>query len=162
MVVPERVAFGGGCHWCTEAVFASLRGVVLVEQGWVSSEGMDFSEAVVVHFDPAQMPLRDLVDVHLHTHSASSAHGMRNKYRSAVYCFSESQLLEVALLLCQAQGQFDKPLVTRALPFEAFKPSPEQYRQYYFKNPQKPFCERWIGPKLRVLQERYAMHVKTA
>ena len=53
-----RIAFGGGCHWCTEAVFQSLRGVVTVEPGWISSEPPfgSFSEAVIVEFSPVLIP----------------------------------------------------------------------------------------------------------
>ncbi|RDX36878.1 peptide methionine sulfoxide reductase, partial [Kangiella sp. HD9-110m-PIT-SAG07] len=74
-----QIGFGGGCHWCTETVFASLIGVVEVEQGWIASDGDadSFSEAVIVTFDPQQIPLKDLVQIHLLTHSSSSDHKFR-------------------------------------------------------------------------------------
>ena len=74
-----KIAFGGGCHWCTEAVFQSLIGVEKVEQGYVSStEGYpSFSEAVIVHFNPRCIRLSTLIGVHLLTHKSSSPHSMR-------------------------------------------------------------------------------------
>ena len=88
-----QIAFGGGCHWCTEAVFQSLIGVSQVEQGFVASidENSGFSEAVIVHFDAAKISLAVLIEIHLHTHKSTVNHSMRAKYRSAVYTFSEAQ-----------------------------------------------------------------------
>lgn len=81
----SRIGFGGGCHWCTEAVFQSVVGVKLVEQGWIASEGSEaFSQAVLVHFDPDAADLELLVAVHLHSHSSTASHLMRSKYCSAV------------------------------------------------------------------------------
>jgi len=71
----EKIAMGGGCHWCTEAVFQSLKGVQLVEQGFIASHGNSdkFSEGVIVHFDPHLIPLEVLIEIHLHTHQCTSA-----------------------------------------------------------------------------------------
>ncbi|MBO6639652.1 MAG: peptide-methionine (S)-S-oxide reductase [Roseitalea sp.] len=83
---PIRIGFGGGCHWCTEAVFQALRGVTRVEQGFVRSEPPfdAWSEAVIVTFDPASIDLATLTEVHLRTHASTAAHAMRGEYRSAV------------------------------------------------------------------------------
>jgi peptide-methionine (S)-S-oxide reductase len=153
-----KIAVGGGCHWCTEAVFQSLIGVKQVEQGYVASEGdaASFSEAVIVHFDPEMLPLSALVNIHLHTHKSTAAHSFRKKYRSAVYFFSEMQRTEIKAILQRLQSEFKKPLVTEALPFTTFKPSREQITQYYYKNPQKPFCEQYIHPKLTVLLRKFS------
>ncbi len=89
----EKIGFGGGCHWCTEAVFQALIGVEKVEQGWIASEGENdsFSEAVIVHFDESTIDLSTLTAIHLFTHSCTSEHSMWKKYRSAVYTFSNKQ-----------------------------------------------------------------------
>ncbi len=158
----EKAGFGGGCHWCTEAVFASLRGVERVEQGWIAPAGEEvecFSEAVIVYFDPAKIPLDILVEIHLHTHNATSDHSMRGKYRSAVYIFTKEQHEEVEAILRQKVLLFDTPLVTGVYPFGAFRPNSEKYQNYYAKNPQKPFCQRYIEPKLRMLLEEYQRNV---
>jgi peptide-methionine (S)-S-oxide reductase len=145
-----KIGFGGGCHWCTEAVFQSLKGVEKVEQGWVASDGEDsnFSEAVIVYFTPEIISLKTLIEVHLHTHSSTSKHSMRKKYRSAVYYYSIDQKREVERIILDLQEEFDYKLITKVLPFVKFKPSPEEYQNYYLKNPNKPFCQRYIHPKL--------------
>ena len=81
------IGLGGGCHWCTEAVYASLKGVVSVEQGWISSDypNHDLSEAILIKFDEQLISLQDVIEIHLYTHSSTSNHSMREKYRSAIY-----------------------------------------------------------------------------
>ena len=156
-VTISKIALGGGCHWCAEAVFQSLKGVEKVEQGFVASSGdhNSFSEAVIVHFDSAVISLRDLIEIHLHTHRSTSDHSMRNKYRSAVYSFTAGQSSEAKLILEALQPDFQNGLITKVYPFASFKPSEEQFRDYYLKNPKKPFCERYILPKLETLAEKF-------
>ena len=156
------IGLGGGCHWCTEAVYASLKGVVSVEQGWISADSPDesFSEAVIIKLDDQQIKLQDIIEIHLYTHSSTSDHGMRKKYRSAVYAMSNKEKSHIEELLTELQKEFSEPLITRALLFKAFKKSDEKYLDYYYKNPDKPFCHTYIQPKLRRLIERYPNAVK--
>ena len=154
----ERIGLGGGCHWCTEAVFQSLRGISNVEQGWIRSTPPHdkFSEAVIVTYDPNEMSLATLIEIHLLTHSSTSSHKMRGKYRSAVYTFSEHQTALTTDILDGLQPAFEGELVTQVLRHESFKPSNEQFRNYYYKNPERPFCKVYIDPKLRVLLDRFS------
>ena len=159
----EKVAFGGGCHWCTEAVFASLEGVHRVEQGWISADHPDattFSEAVIVYYDSARIPLAVLTEIHLYTHRATSDHAMRRKYRSAIYTFDAAQLAAAEAILREKRQLFDKPLITKVYPFRAFKPNDEKYLRYYEKNRDKPFCTTYIRPKLALLLKRYGSYTK--
>jgi len=157
-----QIGFGGGCHWCTEAVFASLKGVEKVEQGWIASEGDadSFSESVIVTFDAERISLKDLVHIHLLTHSSSSAHKFRQKYRSAVYTFNSEQMSQAKHILAELADENDKEYVTQVLPFKAFKLNDEKYQQYYVKHADKPFCKTYIDPKLATLRQQYAHFVK--
>ena len=155
----RKVGFGGGCHWCTEAVFASLHGVNSVEQGWIASthpEACTFSEAVIVYYDEQSISLETLIEIHLLTHNATSNHTFRKKYRSAVYTFDPVQQYEAGEILQQKQKLFTKPLITRIYPFERFKKNEERYLNYYHKNPHLPFCQTRIAPKLKILFDKYA------
>lgn len=158
----EKLGFGGSCHWCTEAIFQSLIGVDKVEQGWIASEGeaADFSEAVIVTFSPDVITLETLVAVHLHTHSCTANHTMRAKYRSAVYTFNPAQGVAARLAIEDLQPEFDAPVITIVIPFKAFKLNGDQYLNYYYNNPAKPFCENIVSPKLKLLMERFAEKVK--
>lgn len=156
------VGFGGGCHWCTEAVFQSLRGVDKVEQGWIRSSPPDdaWSEAVVVHFRPDEIDLETLIDVHLRTHSSASDHAMRDKYRSAVYSFDADQHRQAEQVLGALGEQGSEPLITRVLTFEGFRLNQEELLDYYTTRPEAPFCRTYIDPKLRALRHSHGALVK--
>jgi len=164
MARQTKIALGGGCHWCTEAVFQSLMGVTKVEQGFLAStdENKTFSEAVIVHFNAEIISLQTLIEVHLHTHKSSSTHSMRAKYRSAIYYFSLEQKTEAEVILNTFQPEFENKIITKVLPFSKFMPSREAIQNYYIKNPEKPFCERYINPKLKRLQDKFSKHLNTA
>lgn len=149
------IGFGGGCHWCTEAVFQSIEGVVKVEQGYIASKAPNdnLSEAVIVHYLPKKVSLERLLEIHIHTHKATSNHSLRSKYRSAVYCFSADDEEEAKILLERLQQQFQKKLVTQILPFKIFKASRESIQDYYRKNPEAPFCQKYILPKLKKMEK---------
>tara|TARA_R110000765_G_scaffold94788_3_gene178679 strand:+ start:1056 stop:1550 length:495 start_codon:yes stop_codon:yes gene_type:complete len=156
-----KVGFGGGCHWCTEAVFMSLRGVTKVAQGFISPKENieDFSEAVIVHFNPDIIALEDLVAIHLDTHRSTQNHSMRNKYRSGIYFFEKKEESVLAEIMRELQKDFDDPIITSIIPFGAFTSSQEQFQNYYFSDTEKPFCKTHISPKIKFLKEKYAKHV---
>ena len=163
MELISKIALGGGCHWCTEAVFQSLNGVEKVEQGYVASigENNSFSEAVIVHFNSEYISLETLIEIHLHTHKSTSNHSMRTKYRSAIYAFSEEQEQQSEAIVNNLQKEFGNKLITKVYPFHSFKASREAIQNYYQKNPDKPFCETFINPKLKLLLERFSEQIKS-
>jgi len=156
-----KIGFGGGCHWCTEAVFDVLKGVEQVEQGWIAvKEEGTFSEGVIVHFDPEVIGLDLLIEIHLQTHNATSMHSMRQKYRSAIYTFDEVQYETAKKILKAKQSLFLDPLVTRVYTFAYFKLNEERYLSYYKKFADRPFCINYIEPKRQFLKSRYAQWLK--
>lgn len=151
------LGFGGGCHWCTEAVFQALRGVSSVEQGWIASVAPDdrFSEAVLVHFDPAVITPAELLEAHLHTHASGSDHSMREKYRSAVYTFDDAQQHDMVQILAEISANSATPVVTRALPFREFRASRDEITNYHARGPERPFSQTHISPKLDSLRQHF-------
>lgn len=158
----NKIGFGGGCHWCTEAVFQHLKGVTQVEQGWIASTDEDatFSEAVIVSFNENEIDLPTLIEIHLHTHKSTSNHSFRKKYRSAIYTFSEAQEQISHQIVDSLQASFNHQLITKVLPFIEFKASREDIQNYYKKNPTKPFCEIFINPKLKILMSKFSKQVR--
>ncbi|MFT6868024.1 MAG: peptide-methionine (S)-S-oxide reductase [Cyclobacteriaceae bacterium] len=152
----DKVGFGGGCHWCTEGIFLSLIGILKVDQGWIASKAPDdsFSEAVIVYFDPEIIDLHTLINVHLLTHSSSGNHSMRSKYRSAVYYFSDVQA-EDSLEIIKKSQEEDKKIITKVLPFEAFKINTIEYLDYLYTRPDSGFCKTYIQPKLKQVYLQY-------
>ncbi|MCW8329905.1 N-acetyltransferase [Photobacterium sp. SDRW27] len=157
----QRIGLGGSCHWCTEAIFRSLNGVTRVSQGWLSSAGDNcFSEGIVIEYDEQVIDLQTVIEIHLHTHSCTSMHALRERYRSAVYVFEPAQKQAAQECLTTLQQEFEQPLITRVLDYQAFEPSRVQIQDYYYSNPQKPFCINQITPKLQKLLETFSCRVE--
>lgn len=157
----EKIGLGGGCHWCTEAVFQSLKGVLNVSQGYIASIEYEtsFSEGVIVEFDPVSIPLHVLLEIHVLTHKSTRNHSMRPKYRSAIYTFSEAQKEHAETALTQLAKNNESNIITEVLSFQAFKPSREELLNYYYNNPEKPFCKTYIDPKIKLLQDQFSDHL---
>ncbi len=159
----EKIGLGGGCHWCTEAVFQSLKGVSNVAQGYLNSReySSSFSEGVIVEFDPTIIPLHLLLEIHVLTHKSQSDHSMRPKYRSAVYVFSDAQQKDVEEILRKLDRNASSKIITEILSYNDFKSSREDILNYYYNNPEKPFCTTYIDPKIKILQRQFSDHVDT-
>ena len=153
-----KVGFGGGCHWCTEGVFQALRGVGQVEQGFLQSEAPAdaWAEGVIVTFDPSVIGLTTLSEVHLRTHSATRARSPQSKYRSAIYIFEESQRHEAEQAIARLGEESSETVHTLVLSFAGFKASDARYQNYYRTDPSRPFCQRYIDPKLAYIRQHYS------
>lgn len=153
-----KIGFGGGCHWCTEGVFRSIKGVVKVDQGWIGSKGEaeTLSEAVIVHFNANKIDLKTLIDIHLQTHACTSEHSMRSKYRSAIYTFENTQIQPAIDILQGFQVHYNKSIVTQVLPFSIFKLNIESQLDYFYSRPNAPFCKQYIYPKLIKLRQNFS------
>ena len=154
----EQIGFGGGCHWCTEGVFQALKGVVQVDQGFIQSEAPSntWAEGVIVDFDPAIISLATLSEVHLRTHSATKTYSPGGRYRSAIYVLEADQHSEAARTIAQFAKESNATARTMVLPLLGFKSSDARYQNYYRTNPDRPFCRRYIDPKLKYIRDRYA------
>ena len=99
--------------------------------------------------------------MHLHTHAATKAHSMRGKYRSALYFLNHNhnhthnhnQQQRLAEILTVLGNEFHEPLITQILPLEGFTTSPAEYQNYYQTDPERPFCQTYIAPKLDKVQQ---------
>lgn len=157
----KKIGFGGGCHWCTEAYFQSLKGVEKVEQGWISAVTPNeaFSEAVIVHYNEHVIALDILISIHLHTHASTKNHSFREKYRSAVYVF-DSTIEATKDIIAAQQKDFKELIITQVLPFKAFKLNNETQQNYFKKHKESHFCQKYISPKLQWIEKEYLNYFK--
>lgn len=158
----NKIGFGGGCHWCTEAIFQALKGVDHVEQGWITSTSPfdTFSEAVIVHYNE-DIDLDTLIEVHLLTHSSASAHSMRYKYRSAVYYFDEADKDNAESIISELALKNNINYITQTLPFVEFRLNTESHLNYYKNNKQGPFCKTYIDPKLTAIRKKFGRQLRS-
>jgi len=154
----EKIGFGGGCHWCTEGVFQALRGVIQVDQGFLRSDAPSdtWAEGVVIEFDPTIIDLATLAEVHLRTHSANGSYSPEGRYRSAIYIFDADQRSAVARTIAALAQETNGAPRTLVLAFRGFKPSDVRYHNYYRTDPDRPFCRRYIDPKLDYIRRNFA------
>ncbi|MEG9787265.1 peptide-methionine (S)-S-oxide reductase [Enterobacter hormaechei] len=159
----NTIGLGGGCHWCTEGVFSSLIGIATVNQGWIASidDNAQFSEAIEVVFDPTVISLSTLIETHLHTHASTSNHSMRGKYRSAIYAYDEVQYNQAVNILDACRADFEQPVITQVYFFKDFKANKTELIDYFYTAPNRPFCQRYIHPKLTFLLARFSHYVDT-
>ncbi|WP_407332528.1 peptide-methionine (S)-S-oxide reductase [Enterovibrio sp. 27052020O] len=154
------LAVSGTCYWCMEAVFSSLRGVSDVEQGFVKSKDGRYVEAAVFRIDESITRLEDIVSVHLATHSSTANHSARKKYPSAIYPMESNRLGQCDFAIGLAAKAYSEAVITQAKPFVAFYPNPNTQQHYFWRQPDKPFCQNTILPKLKALAVRFPTLIK--
>jgi peptide-methionine (S)-S-oxide reductase len=174
----EIAVFGGGCFWCTEAIFGSIRGVESVMPGYaggmtknptyerVCSGKTGHAEVTRVEFDPSVIPYKDLLDVFFHTHDPTSLNQQGadagTEYRSIIFYTTDAQkqIAESLIKELDASGELRSKIVTEIKPLENFYEAEENQKQYYAKNSYMPYCQIVISPKLDHLREKYRNKLK--
>jgi len=176
----EIAIFGGGCFWCTEAVFKMLRGVLAVTPGYaggtkeipryeeVSSGKTGHAEVVRIEYDPERISYRDLLTVFFATHDPSSVNRQGNdigtQYRSIILYSNERQRVEAEKFIAEldVSSPEGKPIVTEVAALEQFYPAESYHRDYYDRNQGERYCQVVINPKLEKVQARFAKMLKEA
>jgi peptide-methionine (S)-S-oxide reductase len=169
----ELATFGGGCFWCLEAVFVSVKGVASVKSGYaggytdnptyekVCSGSTGHAEVVQVSFDPSVISYRQLLEIFFAIHDPTTPNrqggDVGTQYRSAIYAHTPEQLASATQTIeeLNRDGPWDASIVTEVEPLEVFYPA-EQYHDDYFKlNPAQPYCRIVIDPKVKKFRQRF-------
>jgi peptide-methionine (S)-S-oxide reductase len=174
----EVAVFGGGCFWCTEAIFQQLKGVVSVSPGYAGghkvnptynevSTGMTgHAEVTRVEFDPSIIPYEDLLEIFMHLHDPTTlnrqGYDVGSQYRSIILYTNEQQkkTAKKELLALNASKEFKRPIVTEIKPLEKFYEAEDYHKNYYANNKDKPYCQLIISPKLTHLRQKYSAKLK--
>lgn len=176
--IAERAVFGGGCFWCTEAIFKNLRGVESVAPGYaggttpnptyesVCSGTTGHAEAIDIAYDPSRIAYRDLLTVFFATHDATTLNRQGNdvgtQYRSVIFTTTSGQRQEAETFVREinASHTSGKPIVTDVTPLDTFYPAEDYHRDYYARNQNNPYCQVVINPKLQKVQEKFRALLK--
>lgn len=166
----EIIVFGGGCFWCTEAIFKQLQGVQSVEPGYAggttpdpSYENIgDHAEVIKIEYDPEKIKLEDLLTVFFATHDPTTLNrqgaDVGTQYRSVVLCSSEKQK-DIAIKFIDNlnnQTEFGDPIVTEVEMLKKFFLAEEYHQNYYSNNPNSVYCQVVINPILKKVKEQFA------
>lgn len=170
----EIAVFGGGCFWCTEAVFKMMRGVSSVMPGYsggtvahptygeVSSGTTGHAECVKIEYDPSITQYNDLLTVFFGSHDPTTRDRQGNdvgtQYRSVIFYTTplQKELAESFVARVNASNEMGAPIVTEVLPLDVFYEAEDYHRDYFAKNPDNPYCEVVINPKLDKVQREFA------
>jgi len=168
------ITLGGGCFWCTEAVYVKVKGIVDVESGYcnghvqrpsyeqICTGQTGHAEVVKLVFDPAQISLREILEIFFVIHDPTTlnaqGHDHGTQYRSGIY-FADLDQQQVALEVIaelQASGVYRRPIVTEVLPLRNYWPAEAYHQDYFARNPYQGYCLAVAAPKVAKFKSTFA------
>jgi len=174
----EVTTLGGGCFWCTEAVFSQLNGVEKVEPGYsggksetatygqVSTGETGHAEVAQVTFNPEVISYKEILQIFFATHDPTTLNrqgsDVGTQYRSVIFYHDEQQkmIAEQVVKELTEQQIFEAPIVTQIEPFRAFYKAEDYHKDYFKRHPEQPYCTVVIAPKIAKLREHYLNKLK--
>ena len=172
----EIAILGGGCFWCTEAVFLDVKGVGKVVSGYAGGAVPDptyeqvcagatgHAEVVHIEFDPAVIDYHDLLEIFFTIHDPTTLNRQGNdvgtQYRSVVYYLSPQQQAVARKVMAEMAVVWDAPIVTELAPAPVFYPAEAYHQDYFSHHPLQSYCAFVVVPKLAKLRAMHANRVK--
>lgn len=174
----EQATLGGGCFWCTEAIFLKLNGVEEVKSGYsggkiknpsyreVCTGRTGHAEVIQITFDPKIISFAEILEVFFATHDPTTLNRQGNdigtQYRSVIFYHNEEQkkISEKVLSLLEKDKVYDNPVVTEITPFSNFYLAEDYHNNYFEQNPAQPYCQFVIAPKVEKFQKIFKEKLK--
>ena len=174
----EKATIGGGCFWCTEAVYQLVKGVQKVQSGYsggkqetadyemVCSGTTDHAEVIQITFDPEVVSFEVLLEIFWTVHDPTTLNRQGNdkgpQYRSVIFYHNEEQQkIAEASIQNVATKLWDDPIVTEISPLKAFYPAENHHDNYYNKvGNRNPYCSFIITPKINKFRKKFAHKLK--
>lgn len=169
----KKIVLGGGCFWCTEAVFRLFKGIVKATVGYsggttknptyeqICNANTGHVEVLELEYDPKEISLEKIMDIFFTMHDPTSLNkqgaDIGTQYSSAVYYTEESQKKEIYEFIKTNQKNFDKPIVTEVKKLEVFYPAEKYHQNYYANNQNQPYCSVVIGQKIHKVKKKYGL-----
>lgn len=169
----KAIVMGGGCFWCTEAVFKMLKGVLSASPGYaggeienptyekVSSGKSGHAEVIKIEYDENILSLDKILTVFFATHDPTTVNrqgaDIGEQYRSVIFYTDEIQK-DICLEFIKKindSSKYGKEIVTEVKPLEKFYSAENYHHDYYSKNEQAPYCQIVINPKLEKVQKEF-------
>lgn len=174
----EKITFGGGCFWCTEAVFTAVKGVNKLSPGYmggkrenptyeqVCSGGTGHAEVIEIEFDSAFISLKELLLIFFKTHDPTTLNrqgaDVGTQYRSVVFYHSEEQKTQTEDFINQltTEGIFNNPIVTEISPASTFYIAEDYHHNYFVNHRNQAYCMAVIEPKLTKFANNFRDKIK--
>ena len=174
----HTLVLGGGCFWCTEAVFVKVRGVTDVESGYCNGQTQaptyeavctgrtGHNEVVKLTYDPALISTRELLEIFFLIHDPTTLNRQGNdvgtQYRSGIY-FTQAEQAEVARELMgefTANNTFGRPIVTELLALDNYSAAEDYHQDFFERNPYQGYCMAVAAPKVEKFKKTFARLVR--
>ncbi len=174
----KKITFAGGCFWCTEAIFQSLKGVYEVTSGYIGGSVPNptykqvctgttgHAEAIEITYAPEEIALEELLEVFFKTHDPTTLNRQGadtgTQYRSAVFYHDEEQkkVSEGVIAALTAEKIFADPIVTEVTLAGKFYPAEDYHQDYYSNNTQAGYCQMVITPKMEKFRKVFADKIR--
>lgn len=176
--MPKKIAtVGGGCFWCTEAIFQEVQGVEKVVSGYtggnapgkptyreVCSGLTGHAEVIQITFDSDIISYEEILTIFITTHDPTTLNkqgaDVGTQYRSSIFYNNEQQKETAAKVIETLQPYFENPIVTTLEELTIFYPAEEYHQDYYNQNKEQNYCNFVITPKLAKFRKMYADKLK--
>ena len=167
----EKATIGGGCFWCTEAIYKLVNGVSAVTSGYAGGEtekptyqqvcngNTGHAEVVQVEFDPDVIAYQEILEIFFSTHDPTTLNrqgaDVGTQYRSIILTENEEQDNIARNLITQLSSDYAKPIVTQIEPLGKFYPAEDFHQDYFEKNPYQGYCRMVVAPKVNKFLKTY-------
>ena len=170
----QTLVLGGGCFWCTEAVFVQVRGVMDVESGYsnghlaqpsyeaVCTGSTGHNEVVKLVYDPAQVSAREVLEIFFVIHDPTTLNRQGNdtgtQYRSGIYFTLPEQEAVAREVISEmgASGVYNRPIVTELVPMTNYWPAEDYHQDFFARNPNQGYCMAVAAPKVAKFRKTFA------
>ena len=170
----QTITLGGGCFWCTEAVFVQVRGVLDVESGYCNGQlhnpsyedvctgATGHNEVVKLVYDPAQVSTREVLEIFFVIHDPTTLNRQGNdtgtQYRSGIYYSNDAHQAVAQDVIAEmaASGTHSRPIVTEVLPLANYWPAEDYHQDFFARNPNQGYCMAVAAPKVAKFRKTFS------
>ena len=173
----EIATLGGGCFWCTEAVFQQMAGITAVESGYTGGQVVNPSyeqicegttghaEVVRLSFDPAVVSFREILEVFFTIHDPTTLNRQGNdvgtQYRSVIYYHTPQQQETAKQVISEMANVWDALIVTELSPAETYYKAESYHQNYFRQNPLQGYCAFIVAPKVSKFRQTFRDRIKS-
>jgi len=170
----QTITLGGGCFWCTEAVYVQVRGVLDVESGYTNGRvtrptyeavcggNTGHNEVVKLAYDPAQISTKEVLEIFFVIHDPTTLNRQGNdagtQYRSGIYFSTPEQQAVAKEVIAEmvASGIYNRPIVTEVVPVDNYWPAEDYHQDYFARNPNQGYCMAVAAPKVAKFRKTFS------
>ena len=175
----ETITLGGGCFWCTEAVFVDVKGITDVESGYcnghvvrpsyeqVCTGDTGHNEVVKLVFDSGQISLREILEIFFVIHDPTTLNRQGNdsgtQYRSGIYYATPEQAAVVQAVIDEMRGSgtYSSAIVTEVVPLANYSAAEDYHQDFFARNPHQGYCMAVAAPKVAKFRKTFARFSRT-